>query len=435
MRILWLKSELLHPVDKGGKIRTYEMLRQLRREHEVTYLTLTLPDDAPDAVERATEYCQRLVTVPHRLRPKAGLGFYRDLLGNLVSPLPLSLARYKSAAMRRAIVRELARNPYDLMVCDFLTPCVNMNFSYPCPTLLFEHNVEAMIWQRHAEQQAGQQAGQQAEQLAGAARRLYLREQWRKMRRYERRACHKFDAVVAVSREDAEHIQQQYGVAKVHDVPTGVDVEYFKPQPAPVVPHSLVFVGSMDWLPNEDGIVYFAEEILPRVMAQLPDVRLKVVGRNPTPRVRELARKHPRITVTGRVGDVRPHVAGAAACIVPLRIGGGTRLKIFEAMAMGKPVISTVIGAEGLPVRAGKELLIADDPAAFSRIVVQVLTDDVLRQRVSRTARDAVCARFGWAAAAAAFARICEGVIQGVDVEKEVNEQTASAVVVRAGSI
>src|SRR5689334_3323829 len=127
MRILWLKTELLHPVDKGGKIRTYEMLRQLRREHDLTYLTLAFPDDAPDAAERATEYCHRLVTVPHRLRPKAGAGFYGELLGNLISPLPLSLARYRSAAMRRAITNELARSPYDLIVCDFLTPGVNMS--------------------------------------------------------------------------------------------------------------------------------------------------------------------------------------------------------------------------------------------------------------------------------------------------------------------
>jgi len=419
MHILWLKSELLHPVDKGGKIRTYEMLRQLRRDHEVTYLTLVFPDDAPEAAERAMEYCQRLVTVPHRLRPKVGMGFFGDLLGNLVSPLPLSLARYKSAAMRRAIAQELVSNPYDLIVCDFLTPCVNMNFKYPCPTLLFEHNVEAMIWQRHAEQQTG------------AAKRLYLREQWRKMRCYERRACHRFDAVGAVSREDAAHIERQYGVAKVYDVPTGVDVEYFSPRQTPVTPHSLVFVGSMDWLPNEDGVVYFAEEVLPRVAAQLPDVKLKVVGRNPTPRVRELARRHPRITVTGRVNDVRPHVASAAACVVPLRIGGGTRLKIFEAMAMGKPVVSTAIGAEGLPVGEGTELLIANDPAAFSRAVVRILTDDTLRQRVGHNAREAVCARFGWEASTAAFTRICERVAQGL----EVNEQNASPVAVRANSI
>lgn len=419
MRILWLKTELLHPVDKGGKIRTYEMLRQLRREHEVTYLTLAFPDDAPDAAERAAEYCQRLVTAPHRLRPKTGMRFYGDLLGNLVSPLPLPLSRYRSAAMRHAITHELTKTSYDLIVCDFLTPSVNMNFKYPCPTLLFEHNVEAMIWQRHAEQQAN------------PAKQLYLREQWRKMHRYERRACHMFDSVVAVSREDADHIQQQYGVAKVYDVPTGVDVEYFSPQPASVVPHSLVFVGSMDWLPNEDAVIYFAEEILPRIGAQLPCVTLKVVGRKPTPRVQELARKHLQITVTGRVDDVRPHVAGAAACIVPLRIGGGTRLKIFEAMAMGKPVISTAIGAEGLPVRDGVELLIADSPDAFAQATIRVLRNNALQQQMGRDARAAVCARFGWESATSAFVRVCESVAQ----RGMANEQCVSEMRAQAGSI
>jgi sugar transferase (PEP-CTERM/EpsH1 system associated) len=427
MRILWLKTELLHPVDKGGKIRTYEMLRQLRRSHEVTYLTLTFPDDAPEnsecAVEQATEYCQRLIPVPHQLRPKTGAGFYGELLGNLASPLPLTLARYRSAAMRRAIAEELRQRDYDLIVCDFLTPSVNLSVETPCPKLLFQHNVEAMIWQRHAEQQTAS--------WADLGKRLYLREQWRKMRHYERQACHQFDAVVAVSREDADHFRQQYGVPNVYDVPTGVDVEYFRPQPASIEPHSLVFVGSMDWLPNEDGVVYFAEEILPRVAAELPGVTVKIVGRNPTPRVLELARKHLPVTVTGRVDDVRPHVAAAAACIVPLRIGGGTRLKIFEAMAMGKPVVSTAIGAEGLPVRDGAELLIADGPDQFAQSVVRLLRDDALRQQIGQNARAAVCARFGWEAATASFARICERVAQGA----KANEQSVRALAARANSV
>ncbi|HMY76818.1 MAG TPA: glycosyltransferase, partial [Blastocatellia bacterium] len=355
---------------------------------------------AADAAERATEYCRQLVTVPHRLRSKSGAGFYGELLFNLASPLPLTLARYQSKGMRRAIAEACRQQDYDLIVCDFLTPSVNLGANLSCPTLLFQHNVEAMIWQRHTEQQAN------------PAKQRYLREQWRKMRRYEQQACRRFDAVVAVSREDADYFRRHYGVTNVHDVPTGVDVDYFQPRAVSVVPNSLVFVGSMDWLPNEDAMVYFAEQILPRVAAELRDFTLKIVGRDPTPRVRELARRYPNITVTGRVGDVRPHLAAAAACIVPLRIGGGTRLKIYEAMAMGKAVVSTSIGAEGLPVRDGAELLLADTPEAFARAVVRLLRNDALRQQIGQNARAAVCERFGWEAATTAFTRVCERVVQ-----------------------
>ncbi len=402
MRILWLKSELLHPVDKGGKIRTYQMLKHLAREHEITYLTLVYPDDPPEALDRASEYCRHPLIVPHQQRPKSGSRFYLDLLGNLASPLPLALAKYRSAMMRRAIRSEVGDagggNGYDLIVCDFLTPSVNLTFDYPCRALLFEHNVEAMIWRRHAENQTNR------------AKRLYLHGQWRKMLRYERAACRRFDAVVAVSREDRSFIRERYGVDEVYDVPTGVDTEYFSPRADRVERDSLVFTGSMDWLPNEDAMVFFVEQVLPRVAAQIPDVKLKIVGRNPTPRILELARDHSRITVTGCVDDVRPHVARAAACIVPLRIGGGTRLKIYEAMAMGKAVVSTAVGAEGLPVRAGEELLIAGEPDEFAQAVIRTLTDEELNDRLSRNARAAVCERFGWDRAAAAFSQICERV-------------------------
>src|SRR5262249_31764722 len=206
-------------------------------------------------------------------------------------------------------------------------------------------------------------------------KRAYLRDQWRKTLAYEREACHRFDQVVAVSAEDREIIQREYKVAEVADVPTGVDTEYFRPRgsSAPAL-NRLVFTGSMDWLPNEDGIRYFTEEILPRIKQVVPDVTLTVVGRNPFPGLVELSRRDPSITVTGRVDDVRPFMESATAYVVPLRIGGGTRLKIYEAMAMGLPLISTTIGAEGLPVRDGAELLLADAPEAFAAAVVRILT-------------------------------------------------------------
>ncbi|MFL5578510.1 MAG: glycosyltransferase [Gemmatimonadaceae bacterium] len=394
MHILWLKTELLHPVDKGGRIRTYNMLRELRREHRVTYLTLDDGDAAPDAVARADEYCTELVRIPFRTRPKRSPGFYAELLANLASPLPYAVAKYRSPEMRRRVA-ELAGRA-DVVVCDFLAPSLNVPDGLPCPTVLFQHNVEAVIWERHASVAANPLA------------KRYMREQWRRMRAFERAECNRFDHVVAVSAQDRETFARDYGVRSVSEVPTGVDTHFFRPAGrAERAPRELVFTGSMDWLPNEDAIVWFAEAILPRLERAVPGVTLTVVGRNPTPRVLALAERVPAITVTGRVPDVRPYMERASAFVVPIRIGGGTRLKIYEAMAMELPVVSTTVGAEGLPLRDGSDVALADDPEAFAGAVARLLTDPAAAARLGAQGAATVRAEYGWDRVAAKFADAC----------------------------
>ena len=173
MRILWLKTELLHPVDKGGRIRTYQMLRALRRDHTVSYLTLDNGGAAPDAVERAHEYCQELERIPFRETPKDSPRLFADLAANLLSPLPYAVAKYASPQMRRRVVERVAQGDVDVLVCDFLFPSQNVPRGLPCPTVLFQHNVEAEIWRRHTEV------------AQSAVRRAYFQEQWRRMRRFE----------------------------------------------------------------------------------------------------------------------------------------------------------------------------------------------------------------------------------------------------------
>jgi sugar transferase (PEP-CTERM/EpsH1 system associated) len=401
MKILWLKTELLHPVDKGGKIRTYEMLKRLRRDHFITYLTLVSPSDAPESFDRSDEYCHRLAAVPHRLREKSGAGFYWELGLNLGSPLPYALQRYRSSLMRRAIAQEVSLVDYDVVVCDFLAPSVNLPPDVGVPTVLFQHNVEAMIWERHYKNETNRR------------KKVYLYNQWKKMYGYERKACGRFGAVVAVSEVDRDLMREEFGLKKVFDIPTGVDTHYFQPMGGRPISSELVFTGSMDWMPNEDAIIYFTGEILPRIAAQIPEVKLTVVGRNPTGRLAALAERNDRVNLTGRVEDIRPYVDRAAAYVVPLRVGGGTRLKIFEAMAMGKAVISTAIGAEGLRVRDGREILIADDPKAFAQAVVATLTDKALAARLGKLAREVVCERFGWDRAANQFSEVCENAMGG----------------------
>ena len=399
MRILWLKTELLHPVDKGGKIRTYHMLKELKRDHKITYLTLDDGTAGKDARDLANEYCHELICIPHQQRQKFTTGFYAELALNLVSNLPYAISKYRSAGMRRRVEQLTKEKQYDVVVCDFLAPAVNLPRTLSCPTVLFQHNVEAMIWKRHSEVQANQ------------LKHLYLYGQWRKMHAFEGVMCRRFDRVIAVSREDSESMQRAYNVTAIDDVPTGVDTTFFHPRRAEQRdPHNLVFTGSMDWLPNEDAIRYFTDQILPLIRQQVPDVTLTVVGRNPYPALVELSQRDSSIIVTGRVEDVRPYMERAAVYVVPLRIGGGTRLKIFEAMAMEKPIVSTTIGAEGLPVRQERELLLADTPEAFAAAVMRVIADEEFAYHLGRRSATLVREQFGWNRVARQFAEICERV-------------------------
>jgi glycosyltransferase involved in cell wall biosynthesis len=334
------------------------------------------------------------------LRPKFTGGFYAELVQNLVSSLPYAIKKYESKEMRREIVERSRSGDFDVLVCDFLAPSVNVP-PQRCPSVLFQHNVESLIWKRHYQSQTD------------PLKKPYLYLQWLKMRRFERKACSSFDSVVAVSRDDRDLMQQDYQLKSVFDIPTGVDIEFFFPDGGvSPKPNSLVFTGSMDWLPNEDAIRYFTEQIMPFIRQSVPDVTLTVVGRDPYPALWELSKRDPAVIVTGRVDDVRPYIESAAVYVVPLRIGGGTRLKIFEAMAMGKAVVSTTIGAEGLPVSNGVELLLADSTQGFARAVIRLLTDRDFATELGRRAAARVRKEFGWDKVAESFAAICQTTVE-----------------------
>ncbi|MEZ4415208.1 MAG: glycosyltransferase [Gemmatimonadota bacterium] len=402
MRILWLKTELLHPLDKGGRIRTYHMLKALKRDHHITYLTLDDGNAAPDAIERASEYCHELDRVPFRTTPKDSPRLYGDLLLNVFSRLPYAVAKYRSREMEARVRRQVASGRYDVLVCDFLFPSRNVPGGLGCPTVLFQHNVEAAIWERHTQVSRSR------------LRRTYFGSQWRRMRWIEGRECRRFDHVVAVSEADAHKMEADYGLPSVSWVPTGVDTDYFKPSHGPPAgSRELVFTGAMDWMPNEDAIVFFAEEILPKVRARVPDAQLTLVGRNPTERIRRMAEASAGLELVGRVPDVRPYVERAAAFVVPIRIGGGTRLKIFEAMAMERPVITTRVGAEGLPVEDRSHVRFADEADAFADVVVELLEDEEEARRLGGAGAAYVREHFGWDRIAEAFAAICEDVAGG----------------------
>jgi sugar transferase (PEP-CTERM/EpsH1 system associated) len=393
MKILWLNAGLLLPLDKGGKLRTWHVMRHLAARHEITYLSFADPSHTHADRVGMRDVCARLETVPRVDPPKGTARFYADAARYAFDRVPYAVAKYRSKAYRRQLEALLARSRYDALVCDFLPPAINLPDQLPCPSILFTHNVEAEIWRRHAEH------------ASDPVSRALLAQQWRRMLRFERSTLHRFDLVLAVSDTDRETLERLYPGAlraPIQVVKTGVDTEYFTPLDAPVRPAHLVFTGSMDWLPNEDAMLYFVREILPRIRQLEPGATLGIVGRAPTPAVRRLA-SEAGIEVTGRVDDVRPHIGTATVYVVPLRIGGGTRLKIFEAMSMAKAVVSTTIGAEGLPVDHGANIVIADEPATFAEAVVRLVRDPDARRRLEAAARQLVVERYDWSVVARDF--------------------------------
>jgi polysaccharide biosynthesis protein PslH len=393
MKLLWLNAGLLLPLDKGGKLRTWHVMRHLAARHDITYLSFE--DATQTEADRAgmREVCARLETIPRHDAAKGTWRFYTEAAGYLVDPIPYAVAKYRSAAYHEALGRLLARERFDAVICDFLPPVVNLPERLPCPAILFTHNVEAEIWRRHAEQ------------ASNPISRYLLAQQWQRMLRFEAAALARFDLVLAVSEADGRTFGRLYPdslEAPAHVVQTGVDTDYFRPAAAAAARTHMVFTGSMDWLPNEDGMTYFCRDILPRIRESEPEATLSIIGRAPTPAVRKLA-ETPGVEVTGRVDDVRPHMARGAVYVVPLRIGGGTRLKIFEAMAMGKAVVSTGIGAEGLPVTSGRDVELADEPSRFAQAVVRLMRDAEARRAIEIAARALVVERYDWSAVASDF--------------------------------
>jgi sugar transferase (PEP-CTERM/EpsH1 system associated) len=396
MRLIWVKVGGLWPVNTGGRIRSFHMLRELSRRHEVTLLTTHGPSERPRELEEALPRCE-VVSVPWALAKRGSARFALALVRSWLSPLPVDLYKARVPALGREVARRLARGGVDLVVADFLLATPNVGRA-ATPTVLFAHNVEHVIWQRMREVERR------------GWRRALLGLESRKMRRYEARACERARLTIAVSDADRRLLAAAAPGARVRAVPTGVDVDYFAPDGVAEIPGRLVFTGSMDWYPNEDGIVHFIEDVLPRVRRAVPAATLTVVGRNPSARLRAAATAG-GVQVTGLVDDVRPHMADAAVYVVPLRIGGGTRLKIFEALSMAKAVVSTTVGAEGLPLAPGQHFLQADEPAAFADAVTALLRDSARRRAIGAAGRRLVEERYSWSKVVDEFENRCGEVL------------------------
>lgn len=396
MRILWVKADRLLPVHSGGNIRSYNILRQLAAHHDITYFSYyggprdleyerALEEQLPGAVAMCTEK-------PELSGVRRGL----DYVSHLRHQAPYAVSRFASNAVQKQIRKWYDKSAFDVAVCDFLDAAVNFPQRLSIPTALFQHNVECEIWRRHAQTESHP-----------VKRQMYGLE-FRKMLRYEREAVRNFDHVIAVSEHDRTLMSRWVDAGRITVVPTGVDLSQFHPSSTRTPEKPLVaFVGAMDWEPNIDGAEYFCAEIWPKIRARIPDAIFRLVGRNPDRRVQRLASES--VEITGRVPSVVEHLWEAAAVVVPLRIGGGTRLKIYEAMAAGRAVVSTTVGAEGLDVQQGEDIVLADDANAFADAVVQILTDPTVRQRYE-TAAVQSAGRHDWPAIGECFANVLASV-------------------------
>ena len=397
MKILFLSQRFLLPMDTGGKIRTGKILEQLSKIHEITLISNVEYQKDEQYLPQINKLCSRFIPVPWKETKRYTVSFFIRLFLQMLSIYPVSALNDYSKTLKNIVEQEIANGSYDLAICDFVQSALMFDNIAEIPTLLFQHNVESIIAKRHVERSQN------------IITKAFWWLQWKKMFSYEKKACNSFDTVIAVSEKDKTHFRKLYESQNVETIPTGVDVDYYMPIPdVKEKENSLVFCGSMDWLPNEDAINYFIEDIFPLVKKEIPNVNLTVVGRNPSLAMQKKVKSYPEITLTGWVDDTRPYLAECSLFIVPIRIGGGTRMKIFEAMAMGKVVISTTIGAEGLPVTNRENIIIADDAEKFAIAIEELSFHEEKTEKIRKNARTYVEDNFAWEKVAKIFSGICE---------------------------
>ena len=397
MKILWVKPGKLLPLDTGGRLRTYNILRQLAATQELTYLSYYGGKRDAEYEREVRSHLPGTIPICTSEESSTGRARYFDYLRRLPSPAPYAVSQFATPPVKQLLNEWIPQHRFDVAVCDFLASTLNFPERLATPTALFQHNVESVLWKRRAE----------VEQKWFD--RFAARIEYGKMRRFEPAQVRRFHHVIAVSEADRQAMSAMVDPARISVVPTGVDLSTYQYDPNATPSGALVvFTGSMDWKPNIDGVEFFCHDIWPRVLAAMPGARFRIVGRDPDPRVRRLASDS--VEVTGTVPSVVDHLRDAAVVVVPLRIGGGTRIKIYEGMAMGKATVSTTIGAEGLDVEHGRDILLEDTPPAFADAVIQLLQDDAARRRYEAAAA-ATARQYDWSGIAERFVEVLQTVI------------------------
>ena len=381
MKILVIDEEFPYPLNTGKRLRTFNLTYELAQTNEVSYLAYG--DENSDSAE----YLRTHKITPHAVAPvnlkQSGIGFYFKLLTNLFSPFPYIVTSHYSERFETKLQQIIKQNNFDVIICEW-TPYAQYIKNIPqVKKIIVAHNIESDIWKRYHENEFN------------PFKKFYIGIQYKKVLAFEKLCFNWVDGATAVSSIDAEFIKKldlKYQPAVIEN---GVDTDYFHPMTKEIKPNRLVFTGSMDWRPNQDAAEFFTEEILPLLKQKKPDIEAYFVGRKPPQHIIDLG-KTEGIVITGMVDDVRDYIAEGALYIVPLRIGGGSRLKILEAMGMKKPIVSTAVGAEGLEVRDKHDILIADSPEQFCETCIQALEDQYLCDKIAQNGFDLVHNKYRW---------------------------------------
>jgi len=398
LSILYVSQMPPSPPRFGAQARMHGLMTSLARGHDLTAISLVDEEfDIEDCRGAMEEYCREVVLIAN---PKGRDGMSKRLLQlrSLLSLSSFEHHRYAVPALQLALDRLLRQKRFDV---------VNLEFPYlahfrlkqspagtPAPPLVLDTHEIAYDMVR-----------QFARNRASMVRSGYGALNWRKLRREELSAFRSADGICTCSVADQERLLAEVPSARTVVIPNAADVEFYQPRPSdpPSDGRTVVFFGLMSTLPNIDGATWFLKEIWPSIAAARPETRCLIIGKNPPSTLLDLA--GPRVEIVGFVEDLRPHLASAAALVVPLRLGGGTRLKIVEGMAMGKAIVSTTLGAEGIDVVPERDILIADDPAGFARSVLRLLDDPALAARLGSSARRVAVERYAWSSASATLER------------------------------
>jgi glycosyltransferase involved in cell wall biosynthesis len=399
MNVTIVGGNLPYPPNAGNRVRTLSLTLRLARAHRISLLYHRSDDPVADREASAYlgDHGVETIGVDRAIPPKTGPAFYARLAANLVSPLPYSVVTHNSPALVRAISRHAARSPVDLWQAEWTPYMKSMRGLVGAPKVVMAHNVESQIWQRYHETERRPH------------KKWYIARQWRKFERFERRAFAEATRVVAVSDEDAELIRGGFGTDRVDVVDNGIDRAYFESVAPAREGDRIVFLGSFEWRPNLDAVGLLLDEIFPKVLAAVPSAKLDLVGRNPPESLARRVLDLPNVELHANVPDVRPFLARSGVMAVPLRIGGGSRLKILEALAAGLPVVSTRVGAEGLRLTSGRDLAIVERVEEMAAALLGCIRDPNAARAMAECSRRLVLERYDWDVLAARLGRIWEG--------------------------
>jgi polysaccharide biosynthesis protein PslH len=388
MKVLFLSQIVPYPPHGGVLQRGYNLLRELGRHAKVHLLAFVHPDELRSEVEVRNsqaalgEFCDGVEYFPLWAKQSTAHRF-AALATSACSQQSFSMIAHRSPAFQRRVSELLQSSSFDLIHADTIALDQFLVLHRDRASVLTHHNVESQLMSRRAEVETRLLA------------RQFLQRDSAKIRAREIAAAPKYDVNIVVSATDGQTLSGMVPNLRTAVVANGVDVDYFSPDPSREA-GALIYAGGMNMFANRDAVLYFLKEIWPSIRARVPDVKFFAVGQDPPPELNAIAAQDPRVVVTGKVADIRPFVLKAAVYVVPLRVGGGTRLKVLDAMALGKAMVSTSIGCEGIDLRPGEHLEIADSPQAFADATVGLLGDRDRRLALGRAARALVVERYAW---------------------------------------